>query len=179
MDDNRFDSDDIKERDPRYSQEREDGHKESSEKDDRFANEKEWADALGMDFDEERAMKAQNPVPPAIPENLGRSQLPPAPEFRQPAAPRPNPTPTPSTPPAFRPPMPPTFMFWAILSTLCCCFPAGLVALFFSMSVSSRYYAGDYEQAARNSRNTEIWIIISIVAGIVFGALYMPLMMLF
>ena len=48
----------------------------------------------------------------------------------------------------------------------------------FSSQVSSRYYARDYEGARRASRQAEIWIIVSIVAGVIVNALYMPLSLL-
>jgi hypothetical protein len=38
--------------------------------------------------------------------------------------------------------------------------------------------ARDFEGARRASRNAEIWIIVSIVAGIVSNALYVPLTLL-
>ena len=74
--------------------------------------------------------------------------------------------------------MPPTFMIWAILSTICCCLPAGVVAIIFSSQVSSKYFARDYEGARKASERTEMWIIASIVLGIIVNALYMPLSLL-
>ena len=56
--------------------------------------------------------------------------------------------------------------------------PAGIAAIIFSASVSSKYYAADYEGAKRASRQAEIWIIIAIVAGIITNALYLPLTLL-
>lgn len=87
-----------------------------------------------------------------------------------------NNAPVPPAPPMRQ--MPPTYLVWAIISTLCCCMPAGIVAIVFSSMVSSRFYARDYEGAAKASRNAEIWIIVSIVAGVVSNALYFPLMLL-
>lgn len=61
---------------------------------------------------------------------------------------------------------------------ICCCMPAGIVAIIYSASVSSRYFARDYAGARRASRNAQIWIIVSIVTGIVANALYVPLTLL-
>lgn len=77
-----------------------------------------------------------------------------------------------------RRPMPPTYLLWAVLATVLCCFIPGIVALVYSSQVSSRYYAGDEAGAWRSSRNAEIWIIVSFVLGLVSGAIYLPLMML-
>lgn len=80
--------------------------------------------------------------------------------------------------PAKREPMPPTYLVWSIVSTLLCCFIPGVVAIVFSAMVSSRYFSGDTEGARRASRMAEIWIILSIVLGIVSLTLYIPMMMI-
>lgn len=80
--------------------------------------------------------------------------------------------------PAEREPMPPTYLVWSIVATLLCCFIPGVVAIIFSAMVSSRYFAGDTEGARRASRMAEIWIILSIVLGIVTFTLYIPMMMI-
>lgn len=144
-----------------------------------FKVEEEWAETLGMDFDAKRVAESQTP-PPAPEEQLppqagmpGGNRIPPV--YVMPPGPD-VPVPDPMPGHGFRPePMPPTYLLWAILATICCCLPAGIVAIVFSSSVSTKYYSRDYEGARRASRNAEIWIIASIVAGIVVNALYMPL----
>lgn len=74
-------------------------------------------------------------------------------------------------------PMPPTYLLWAILTTLCCCFIPGIAAIVFSTMVSSRYHNGDIEGAKRASRQAEIWIIVSFVLGVLTASLYIPLSM--
>lgn len=71
--------------------------------------------------------------------------------------------------------MPETYLVWSVIITLLCCLIPGVVAIIFSASVSSKYYAGDIEGARRASRNAQIWCIVSIIAGIVWATLYMPL----
>lgn len=136
--------------------------------------EEEWAEKLGMDFDPERAdMPRPEEIPGSPqPEEYGRAgrQTPPPMYVMSPDTQLP-----PNTP---QPPMPPTFMIWAILSTICCCLPAGVVAIIFSSQVSSKYFARDYEGARKASERTEMWIIASIVLGIIVNALYMPLSLL-
>lgn len=77
-----------------------------------------------------------------------------------------------------REPMPSTWLIWSILVTVFCCFIPGIVAIIFSSQVTSRYFAGDIEGAKRSSRNAEIWIIISVVAGVIAATLYLPFMLL-
>ena len=72
-------------------------------------------------------------------------------------------------------PMPPTWLAWSVVMTILCCFVPGVVAIFQSAKVSSKYYAGDIEGAKRASRNAEIWIIISFVLGVISNTLYIPL----
>lgn len=122
---------------------------------------KEWADRLGMDFDPELAEKAAKSPRP--------DELPPVYVMQE------GTTIPPRVP---QEPMPPTYLVWAIVATICCCLPAGVAAIVFSSQVSSRYYARDYEGARRASRQAEIWIIVSIVAGVIVNALYMPLSLL-
>lgn len=145
--------------------------------------EKEWADKLGMDYDPERAAKTPPPFVSSEPFEVHEPNEDPAPYgYSRPYAPQPAPQPHPQpeipTHPQVREPMPPTYLLWAILATICCCVPAGIVAIVFASQVSSKYFARDYEGARRASRKAEIWIIASIVAGVIFGALYVPMMLM-
>lgn len=74
-----------------------------------------------------------------------------------------------------REPMPPTFLLWSMLVTLCCCFIPGIAAIVFSSMVSTRYGRGDIEGAKRASRMAEIWIIVSFCLGVLTASLYVPL----
>ncbi len=76
-----------------------------------------------------------------------------------------------------REPMPPTYLIWSIVATLLCCFIPGIVAIVFSSMVTSRYLSGNIERARRASRMAEIWIIVSIVAGVISNTLYFPFML--
>lgn len=75
-------------------------------------------------------------------------------------------------------PMPSTWLIWSILVAVFCCFIPGIIAIIFSSQVSSRYYAGDIEGARRASRQAEIWIIVSVVLGVLAATLYIPFMMI-
>lgn len=142
----------------------------------RFSVEEEWAETLGMDFDSEEAAK---PTPPPYTEGEQAqkpSQAPVPPIFvMQPSDDVPSPDEMNPEAAYHRKPMPPTYLIWAIVATICCCLPTGIVAIVFSSNVSSKYYARDYEGACRASRKAEIWIIASIVTGIIVNSLYVPL----
>lgn len=75
-------------------------------------------------------------------------------------------------------PMPSTYLIWSILATVFCCFIPGIIAIIFSSMVSSKYYIGDLEGSRRASRMAEIWIIVSVVLGVVAATLYIPFMLL-
>ena len=63
-----------------------------------------------------------------------------------------------------KPPKPDSNMIWAILSTLFCCLPLGILALINTNRVDERYSRGDYEgaeEAAKKSKNFVKWSIIS------------------
>ena len=65
------------------------------------------------------------------------------------------------------PPCPSTHMAWAILSTLLCCLPAGIVAIVYSSNVESKYAHGDYAGAVSASETAKLWCILSIVFGLI------------
>ena len=76
--------------------------------------------------------------------------------------------------PAATEPCPPTNLVWAIISTILCCIPTGIVAIFYALKVSNKYREGDIEGAKRASETGAWWCIASIILGI----LTMPLMFL-
>ncbi len=73
------------------------------------------------------------------------------------------------------PPCPPTYLVWAIIVTVCCCTPLGIVAIIYAANIKNAYYRGDYQKAARNSSRAQAWII----AAIVLGLLYIPFQMVY
>ena len=74
--------------------------------------------------------------------------------------------------------MPKSYLAWAVVMTVLCCLPAGVVAIVFSSQVTSKYYAGDFEGARKASDRAQIWIIVSFVLGIMANTLYLPLSLL-
>ena len=53
----------------------------------------------------------------------------------------------------------PNHLVWAILSTIFCCLPLGVVAIVYAAQVNGMLDAGNYRGARRASRNARIWAI--------------------
>lgn len=75
------------------------------------------------------------------------------------------------TQPAASEPCPPTNLVWAIITTVLCCIPTGIVAIVYALKVSRKYNEGDIEGAKRASETGAWWCIITIILGL----LYVPL----
>lgn len=65
------------------------------------------------------------------------------------------------------PPCPPTHLVWAILATVCCCLPLGVVAIVKASNVSSLYARGEYDRALLASDEAKKWTILSVILGLV------------
>lgn len=70
-------------------------------------------------------------------------------------------------------PMPENYLVWAILTTLFCCLPAGVVSIVFASQVSGKYHSGDYAGAVRSSENAKRWAIYSAIAAAVLVVVYL------
>lgn len=71
----------------------------------------------------------------------------------------------------FYPLCPPSYLLWAILSTLCCCLPLGVVAIVKASQVSGLYQRGLWDQALMASEDAKRWCIYSAVSGLIVGFL--------
>ena len=137
-----------------------------------YGPERQWAKALGEEF-------AVKQTPPPVPREEEQTQyqqpvqpqfVPQQPQYQQPYQQ--------SMEHPKRPPMPRNYLLWSVLTTILCCFAAGIVAWVYSTQVTSRYYRGDYAGAEQASRNAQIWIIASIVLSVISNTLYVPLMLI-
>ena len=70
------------------------------------------------------------------------------------------------------PPAPDNYLLWAILTTICCCLPLGIVAIVKAAKVNGLHRGGFYEEAEQASKEAKKWTIYSAVAGIVYVVLY-------
>lgn len=71
----------------------------------------------------------------------------------------------------------PNYLVWAILSTLCCCLPAGIVAIVYAAQVDGKVASGDFHGALEASNNAKMWSWISFGASAVVGVLYFLLIL--
>lgn len=92
------------------------------------------------------------------------SGLPPAPPTPGQAVAAPYPR-TPVTPSA----QVPNYLVWAILVTLLCFLPTGIVAIVYASQVGSKLAVGDVAGAMEASNKAKMWTIISVVIGIIIG----------
>lgn len=141
---------------------------EEVEENDEKTPDQEWAETLKINF---IPPKVPN-TPPPVPEENDQTSHEVAPEM--PATQHSNNVETRET----HEPMPSTYLIWSVLCTVFCCFIPGIVAIIFSSQVSSKYYAGDLEGSKKSSRMAEIWIIVSVVIGVVVDTLYFPFMLM-
>lgn len=63
-------------------------------------------------------------------------------------------------------PCPPTHLVWAILSTICCCLPLGIVAIVKSCQVSTFYAHGRYDEALIASDDARRWSLYALMAAL-------------
>jgi hypothetical protein len=62
---------------------------------------------------------------------------------------------------------PDNYLVWAILCTVLCCLPLGIVSIVYSTRVSGLYAQGRYAEAQTASDNAKKWAIIGAVVGAV------------
>ena len=91
------------------------------------------------------------------------------PPSQQPPSYQPQPSYGPQQPYGVQPPMPDTYMVWAILATLLCCLPFGIVSIVKASQVSSLYNQGRYQEAVAASEAAKKWAIWSAIAGVVLS----------
>lgn len=62
---------------------------------------------------------------------------------------------------------PQNYLVWAILTTLLCCTPFGIVSIVFAAKVNNRWVSGDQAGAHDASRKAKTWAIVSACSGLV------------
>lgn len=77
-----------------------------------------------------------------------------------------------------RPPKPDNYLVWAILTTLFCCLPFGIVSIVYSSKVDTLYSSGDYVNAQQASDNAKKWAWWSAIACAICVALYLMFLLI-
>ena len=70
------------------------------------------------------------------------------------------------------PPRPDNNLVWAILCTVLCCLPLGIVAIVKASSVNNLYDRGDYAGAEAAAKSAKSWSIWGAVSSIILIVLY-------
>lgn len=65
------------------------------------------------------------------------------------------------------------YLILAIISTVCCCPPFGIVAIVYAAKINNAVSINDPEEARRAARNAKIWLIVAYAVGILAWILYL------
>lgn len=66
---------------------------------------------------------------------------------------------------------PDNYLVWAILCTVLCCLPFGIVSIVYSTKVSGLWSQGRYAEAQLASNNAKKWAIIGAIVGAVVAVI--------
>ena len=70
---------------------------------------------------------------------------------------------------------PDNYLAFAIITTLLCCWPFGVVAIVYAASVNSKWAQGDSRGAYAAAANAKMWCWLSFGSILVLGVLYIVL----
>lgn len=62
-------------------------------------------------------------------------------------------------------------LVWAIVSTILCCWPLGIVSIIKSTKVNTLWAQGDYAGAQKSADEAKNWAIYSAVGAVVFSVI--------
>jgi uncharacterized membrane protein YvbJ len=69
----------------------------------------------------------------------------------------------------------PNYLVQAILVTLCCCIPFGIVSIVYAAQVNGKVQAGDIQGALDASRKAKMWCWLGFGIGLVIGLISIAL----
>ena len=69
-------------------------------------------------------------------------------------------------------------LVWAILSTLFCCLPLGIAAIYYASKVDGLWQNGDYEAAKEAADNAQKYSLWGAILGGAFVVIYILLILL-
>ena len=70
------------------------------------------------------------------------------------------------------PPQIQNYLVTSILVTVCCCIPAGIVAIVYAAQVNSKLAAGDVAGAQASARMAKIWSWVGFGCGLLVAVIY-------
>ena len=71
---------------------------------------------------------------------------------------------------------PDNFLVWAILSTVMCCLPLGIVAILKASKVDTLWLAGQHDEAIATAAEAKKWTLIAVGCGVAWMAIYALIM---
>jgi hypothetical protein len=72
----------------------------------------------------------------------------------------------------------PTYLVQAVLVTLFCCLPFGIVAIVFAAQVNAKLAGGDYAGALESSNKAKTWCWVAFFCGLIPTVLYFLMVIL-
>jgi hypothetical protein len=63
-------------------------------------------------------------------------------------------------------------LVWAIVSTILCCWPLGIVSIIKSTKVNSLWAQGDHAAAQKSADEAKKWAVYSAIGAVAFWVLY-------
>lgn len=67
---------------------------------------------------------------------------------------------------------PDSCLVWAILTTVLCCLPFGIVAIVYAARVDTLWFSGYQNEALQAAKTAKTWVIVGIVSSLIVWALY-------
>lgn len=71
-----------------------------------------------------------------------------------------------------KPNMPKAYTFWAILTSIAVSLPVGIIGIYYSIRVNSRYQKGDYDGALNASRRAKSFSLYFLILAFLVGMIY-------
>ncbi|MCM1300360.1 MAG: CD225/dispanin family protein [Alistipes senegalensis] len=63
-------------------------------------------------------------------------------------------------------------LVWAILSTVLCCLPFGIVSIVYASKVDSEWMVGHFDEAEDAAKKARTWAIVSAASALFFWVIY-------
>ena len=130
--------------------------------------------AESSEHSEESEYSESSVTPPPVPQ----PPVPQPPELQHAMPQSPMPQPPMPQPPVVPEAEAPTNLVWAVIATVMCCQITGVIAIVYGAMTSSANSAGNYEKARRYSDIAQIWVMVSIVLGLIYMPIALLMMML-
>jgi hypothetical protein len=76
-------------------------------------------------------------------------------------------------------PPPENNLVWAILTTVLCCLPLGIVSIIKSSQVNSLWAQGQYDAARKSAEDAKKWAMWSAIVAVAFVMIYVAVIVVF